>query len=98
MVSNIIYNITSSAPTYVLNPLQTFTCGFKNFPSVRRRRKKKSSSVLKKVTEFTSNEAACTQTKFREWFEQGTNSALGLISLIHRCTSVWRTAIVTALS
>ncbi|GFS31844.1 hypothetical protein TNIN_260391 [Trichonephila inaurata madagascariensis] len=30
----------------VLNPLQTFSSRFKNFPPVRRRGKKKSSSVL----------------------------------------------------
>ncbi|GFV05162.1 hypothetical protein TNCV_223761 [Trichonephila clavipes] len=46
MVSYIIYSITYSAPTCVLNPLQTFSYEFKNFPSLCRRRKKKSSSVL----------------------------------------------------
>ncbi|GFX99537.1 DUF1758 domain-containing protein [Trichonephila clavipes] len=59
MVSNIIYSITSRAPTCVLNPLQSFSCGFKkNFSSVCRRRKKElqRSSVPKKVTEFTSTE------------------------------------------
>ncbi|GFW10577.1 hypothetical protein TNCV_893721 [Trichonephila clavipes] len=33
-------SITSSAPMCVLNHLQTFSCGFKNFRTVRRRRKK----------------------------------------------------------
>ncbi|GFU88805.1 uncharacterized protein TNCV_4444821 [Trichonephila clavipes] len=96
MVSNVIYSITSNAPTCVLNPLQTFSCGFKNFPSVRRRRK--SSSALAYQRKSPSTEAACTQTRFSKWFEQGTNSALGLISFIHCCTPVWHPANVAALS
>ncbi|GFW80008.1 hypothetical protein TNCV_984171 [Trichonephila clavipes] len=79
-----------------MNLLQTFSIGFKNFPSVRRRRKKNSSSVLayqRKSSNLPPLKLNVLKLGLANVFEQETNSALGLISFIRCC----KTSIIVSL-